>query len=479
MKGQVQAARERLGGFSNNSYYPSSADHVPDIQRIVPISNYELQLDDSAVVTEVDNKVKTKLLSIWNNVKYGWTVKIKTNFSKESPVWLLGQRYPKQLEDTLEKASEALSGLGTGSEVSLAIDAASYEEGIEGFKRDFVSRLWLTYRREFPNLRGSTFTTDCGWGCMLRSGQMMMAQALVYHFLGRDWRWYPDQTIKTDEQNEEEKKHRMIIKWFGDQPGPHSPLSIHKLVSLGAQSGKQIGDWYGPGSVAHLLSQAVKSAAEIHKEFSNLCVYVAQDCAVYLDDVKKLCETPNESWRSLVLLVPLRLGTDKLNPTYIPCLTKLLELEFCIGIIGGRPRHSLYFIGYQEDKLIHLDPHYCQESVDMSKEMFSLSTFHCTSPRKMVLSKMDPSCCIGFYIHDKSSFDEFVTKVENILIPQTQKTDYPMFLFCEGSGEELRENIEVGENPLPSTTLFVRPDAFEDHYEFEEFELICIGNKSK
>lgn len=54
-----------------------------------------------------------------------------------------------------------------------------------------------------------------------------------------------------------------------------------------------------------------------------------------------------------------------------------------------------------------------------------------------------------------------------------------MFLFCEGSGEELRENIEVGENPLPSTTLFVRPDAFEDHYEFEEFELICIGNKSK
>lgn len=71
----------------------------------------------------------------------------------------------------------------------------------------------------------------------------------------------------------------MIIKWFGDQPGPHSPLSIHKLVSLGAQSGKQIGDWYGPGSVAHLLSQAVKSAAETHREFSNLCVYVAQDCA--------------------------------------------------------------------------------------------------------------------------------------------------------------------------------------------------------
>ncbi|KAK2580820.1 hypothetical protein KPH14_005903 [Odynerus spinipes] len=473
MNGQIQSTRERLGGFSSSSFFSGSTDH--GIQCIVPISNCGLQLDDSAVATEVDNKVKTKLLSMWNNMKYGWAAKM-TNFSKESPVWLLGQRYPKQFEDALERAPEALAGLGTGSDVSLGIDVVSYEEGIEEFKTDFRSRLWLTYRREFPNLRGSTFTTDCGWGCMLRSGQMMMAQALVCHFLGRDWRWYPDQVIKTDEQMRNEKQHRMIVKWFGDQPGPHSPLSIHKLVSLGAQSGKQVGDWYGPASVAHLLSQAVKSAAETHPEFRNLCVYVAQDCAVYLEDVRNLCETPNESWRSLILLVPLRLGADKLNPTYMPCLTKLLELDFCIGIIGGRPRHSLYFIGYQEDKLIHLDPHYCQETVDMSKDMFSLSTFHCTSPRKMLLSKMDPSCCVGFYIHDTHLFSTFITKIEGILIPQNQKVDYPMFLFCEGSGEELRQNVEVGENPLPSTP-FVPPNEFEDHFECEEFELICIGNK--
>lgn len=476
MNGQIQSARERLGGFSGSSFLSGSADHVSGIQPFVPISNCGLELDDSVVGTEVDNKVKTKLLSMWNNMKYGWTVKIKTNFSKESPVWLLGQRYPKQLEDTLERASEALPGFRTGSEVSLPIETASCEEGIEGFKRDFVSRLWLTYRREFPNLKGSTFTTDCGWGCMLRSGQMMMAQALVYHILGRDWRWYPDQIIETDEQKEEERKHRMIIKWFGDQP--HSPLSIHKLVSLGAQSGKQVGAWYGPASVAHLLSQAIEAAAETDNRFKNLCAYVAQDCTVYLDDVRSVCETPNGSWKSLILLVPLRLGADKLNPTYMPCLTKLLELDFCIGIIGGRPRHSLYFIGYQEDKLIHLDPHYCQETVDMSGNSFSLSTFHCTSPRKLLLSKMDPSCCVGFYIRDKHSFDNFVTKMEGILIPENQRTDYPMFLFSEGSGEELKDNVEVGENPLPSTP-FTPPNEFEDHFECEEFELICVGNKGK
>ena len=71
----------------------------------------------------------------------------------------------------------------------------------------------------------------------------------------------------------------MIIKWFGDQPTPHSPFSIHSLVSLGTLTGKRAGDWYGPASVAHLLSQAVKVAATAHNEFENLAVYVAQDCS--------------------------------------------------------------------------------------------------------------------------------------------------------------------------------------------------------
>ena len=80
-------------------------------------------------------------------------------------------------------------------------------------------------------------------------------------------------------EKEEDEKHRMIIKCFGDQAGPCSPFSIHTLVSLGASTGKRAGDWYGPASVAHILSQAVKLAASTHKEFKNVTAYVAQDCA--------------------------------------------------------------------------------------------------------------------------------------------------------------------------------------------------------
>ena len=63
------------------------------------------------------------------------------------------------------------------------------DPGLRSFVEDFHSRVWITYRRGFPQIGGGTYTTDAGWGCTLRSGQMLLANALQSHFFGRQWRW--------------------------------------------------------------------------------------------------------------------------------------------------------------------------------------------------------------------------------------------------------------------------------------------------
>lgn len=46
---------------------------------------------------ELKAKVETKILSIWHNVKYGFSGKlVKPRFSNHQPVWLLGRCYHRK-----------------------------------------------------------------------------------------------------------------------------------------------------------------------------------------------------------------------------------------------------------------------------------------------------------------------------------------------------------------------------------------------
>lgn len=102
-------------------------------------------------------------------------------------------------------------------------------------------------------------------------------------------------------------------------------------------------------------------------------------------------------------------------------------MPYTLGVIGGKPRHSLYFVGFQDEKLLHIDPHYCQRTVDVSQPDFSLESFHCTSPRKISFSSIDPSSTIGFYLKTKDEFEEFTKFAHQQMDHATRTGSYPIF----------------------------------------------------
>lgn len=131
------------------------------------------------------------------------------------------------------------------------------------FLEDVESKLWLTYRNNFPPIPKSTdpaaasamtfttklrnltnhggFTSDAGWGCMIRSGQSLLANTVLMLRLRRDWR-----------KGEKMKEHTEILSLFADTP--EAPFSIHKFVEHGAQAcGTYPGEWFGPNATARCI----------------------------------------------------------------------------------------------------------------------------------------------------------------------------------------------------------------------------------
>jgi cysteine protease ATG4 len=153
-----------------------------------------------------------------------------------APIWCLGRRYesqPPPLTTSLQnspslqasstfKDSESLSehDSRTGDTVHVQNEAGAEAPNAEALKEDnddggwpapflddFESRIWLTYRSNFtPIARAQDpkataamsfavrlrtlaqqegFTSDTGWGCMIRSGQSLLANALLETRLGR------------------------------------------------------------------------------------------------------------------------------------------------------------------------------------------------------------------------------------------------------------------------------------------------------
>lgn len=325
---------------------------------------------------------------------------------------------------------------------------------------DIRSKIWITYRKNFPPIDGNLrYTTDRGFGCMIRCGQMVLANALLYKSLGRDWHWQPTAIEANPEI------YIKILKLFQDKE--ESLYSIHNIVQSGQNEGKSIGEWFGPNTIAQALKRIALAKSQDNKPNDIellISIDAALDNVVVVDEIKsrfrynssnsdaegdgsKLPDEGSNSntvtrktgqWLPGVLFIQLRLGLTKINPLYFDALRHTFKFKNSLGIIGGRPNHALYLIGFTGDDVMYLDPHNTQQFIDLDsqnatdgqpeddlKALPLDSTYHyCDWPEMMNIDRLDPSLALCFYFQDEQDFDDWCKRSENDLIKSEQA---PMF----------------------------------------------------
>uniref|UniRef100_A0A1I8IVU1 Cysteine protease n=1 Tax=Macrostomum lignano TaxID=282301 RepID=A0A1I8IVU1_9PLAT len=229
--------------------------------------------------------------------------------------------------------------------------------------------------------------TDKSWGCMLRCGQMMLAEAIT------------------------------LLRLFEDNKA--APFSIHQIASMGVSDGKPVGQWFGPNTVA----QAIRKLSAFD-QFANLLVHVALDNTLSgLQSSAAICAPPP--------------GPVRPQQQYVPALKPCLEMPQSLGIIGGKPNHAHYFIGYQGNELYYLDPHTTQDCAAIGPAVSGVAaaatasgtaapdaSYHCPSLRRMPFARLDPSLAVGFVCANEAQLDDLCASLVRRMV---QQFDLPLF----------------------------------------------------
>eukprot|EP00826_Nyctotherus_ovalis_P064929 TRINITY_DN9533_c0_g2_i1.p2 TRINITY_DN9533_c0_g2~~TRINITY_DN9533_c0_g2_i1.p2 ORF type:complete len:202 (-),score=27.21 TRINITY_DN9533_c0_g2_i1:267-872(-) len=166
-------------------------------------------------------------------------------------------------------------------------------------------------------------------------------------------------------------------------------FSIANIAETGVKYGRHPGEWYGP----LIMMQIFEELNEKYKPFPGLEIVVFPEGVIYVDKLRKKF---NSKTKSVIVLVGFRLGLKRINSEYYPAIIRMMEMQNFIGMSGGQDDGALYFIGYQNDRLIFLDPHVTQPAIPYLEDLWTDHlTYHYPTPLLLPVSRLNTCFAIG------------------------------------------------------------------------------------
>ena len=311
--------------------------------------------------------------------------------------------------------------------------------------------LYMSYKSGFNNLSNigcESFTSDCGWGCMLRCCQMLLSKALIQKkifdfFLNKNNALIDNNTI-TKIRNEvlylfndnylpldiarESKELNYfwnLFEYFAKSNFIYNstyeiipPYSIHVLSKLGNCAGVYTSNQKMINLICQINSTIFNSLSFIHFDSGNISKKMifstfCEECTSFCvnDELIVYNGVDYKFKKSGVIFISMRLGLQNLDESFykfIPLIFRKIRHNF--GLVGGRKNRAYYFIGIQNDnKLIFSDPHLNQEVTgDILKD---ISKYYNENLYLMDIQEMSSSFSFAVGIFNKMHLEHFLEDI--------------------------------------------------------------------
>lgn len=350
---------------------------------------------------------------------------------------------------------------------------------IEFMKQKLKSLILISYRNNYKpqtnSKNNSIYNSDCGWGCMIRSTQMIMARAIykifkyeihksdqkldknfliksvIYFFLDNNLKLLKNRKGKENTyfgmENYISKlksyNENNIFKTKREICSIEPPFSIQKICIMGEIFGKTCGEWFSDYDLPKILDyinvgfNVFPNVKIIHNN-SNLDICkLIESC---FKEISKEKEVENyiiyNGKRYIfgkmgIIFISLRLGLESISDDYFPSIKKIFDCKEFLGFLGGKVQSASYFFGYVNDDLLFLDPHYNQTSVkDLERE--GISSYIDKTIYKLSLKSLQTALTLGFLFRN---FDEFIDLID--FCQKFCKDEYPIFYLSKINNLEI------------------------------------------
>ena len=259
--------------------------------------------------------------------------------------------------------------------------------------------IYFSYRSDFYPIefKDELWTTDCGWGCMIRASQMMLSRAIYLIKLSEislnkeiKEEFYDENSMRSKVCNETiflflETFQEISKNGFSSS---YPEFSIYNICKLGLTLGKSPGQWFSDVNMVNIFSKINKSSKTIRnteiitfndnlieeEDIIKTC-FKEKNCECKIGYIKCECLKIKDKYYSIqkngIIFVSSRVGLDSIDPQYYTPIIRLFSIKNNLGLIGGKGNYALYFIGVTGDNhLIHLDPHLNQSSIKSINKLY-------------------------------------------------------------------------------------------------------------